>query len=1274
MDDVAAEGKRQVITTGLDCLPRRLSLGVAFALAVILALAGYSLWQSRDNLQHQAASQAENLARLLDRSVYTAIHETDLALQVSADEFRRQPPIDSAGYTARLEQLRQRLPHILSLRATDANGLIRYGEGINPAQPVNISDRERYLVARDTPELTITTPIIARMSRQWVLPITRRLETRSGEFAGVVYANIQVAHFSQLFASLQAGHHGAVVLFDGRTQIQLRHPEPKGPGSALGLNIGSPQFKALWRQGARVGTYQARSTTDGIWRTYSFRQVGDYPLYIMVGLAEEDYLAPWWNQVAITAVFLAVLGLLVAMLARSLRQSLQNRNAAYLQLSESRARLQQSEQRYRSVVDNLKEVIFQTDAQGRWTFLNPSWQEMSAFPVADSLGRPFLDFIHPEDRQHNLDLFESLIQRRQEACRYQVRYLHKTHGYRWIEVYARLTLDEAGTLIGTSGTLNDISESRQYQQRLERLLAEQKAVLENDLVGIVRVKNRAVLWANPAFETMLGYGRGELVGKSSRQNYPTREAYEALGAAAYPVLAAGGIYRDQVEHVRKNGEHIWIDLSGAMLDRDSGESLWAFIDITERKEAESRLQLAASVFTHAREGIMITAADGNIIDVNEAFSRITGYDHDEVLGRNPRFLKSGHHDSDFYRDMWQSLQAQGYWYGEVWNRNKSGDIFAAMQAVSAVRDGAGNTLQYVSLFSDITPIKEHERQLEYIAHYDALTHLPNRVLLADRLHQGMATALRHGKPLAVAYLDLDGFKAINDLHGHETGDQLLVAVANRMHQALREEDTFGRLGGDEFVAVLLDLNTIESSSVSLDRLLAAAAQPVHIGGLLLQVSASIGVTFYPQGEDIDADQLLRQADQAMYQAKLAGKNRYHIFDADQDRNVRGHHESLERIQRALAQREFTLHYQPKVNLRSGRIVGAEALIRWQHPERGLLPPAAFLPVIEDHALAVDLGEWVIDTALAQMEIWQVAGFNLPVSVNVSARQLQQADFVDRLSGLLAAHPGISPGSLELEVLETSALEDIAQVSRVMQACQDIGVSFALDDFGTGYSSLTYLKRLPAAQLKIDQSFVHDMLEDPEDLAILEGVLGLAAAFRRQVIAEGVETVEHGTLLLQLGCDLAQGYGIARPMPAAALLDWSTGWRTDPTWADQPAISRDDLPLLYAGVEHRAWIKGVDAYLLGEIPSPPELNHEQCRFGIWLRSEARSRHNEQQVFQEIDLLHQHTHALAEQLIQLHAEGQAQTALERLGELHTLRDALLTKLKNLIQGNPGDHLSH
>ncbi len=688
-----------------------------------------------------------------------------------------------------------------------------------------------------------------------------------------------------------------------------------------------------------------------------------------------------------------------------------------------------------------------------------------------------------------------------------------------------------------------------------------------------------------------------------------------------------------------------------------------FLDITERKQVEEKLHLAASVFTHSWEGIMITAADCTILDVNDAFSRITSYSRDDVLGQNPRILSSGHQENEFYAEMWRRLVEEGQWHGEVWNRRKNGEVYAVMQTVSVVRDGQGNIRQYVALFSDITSIKEHENQLEHIAHFDALTGLPNRVLLADRIYQGMAQAQRSVRSLAVAYLDLDGFKAINDNHGHEAGDQLLITASARIKQTLREGDTFARIGGDEFVAVLLDLADVTACTPTLTRLLTTAAQPVHVGDLVLQVSASLGVTFYPQAEDIDADQLLRQADQAMYQAKLAGKNRYHVFDAEQDSSIRSHHESLERIRRALLDREFVLYYQPKVNMRTGTVIGAEALIRWQHPENGLLPPSAFLPVIEDHPLAVELGEWVVDSALAQMELWQTVGLDIPVSVNVGAHQLQQVDFVERLGVLLAAHPNVRPDSLELEVLETSTLE-LVGASLVIEACREIGVLFALDDFGTGYSSLTYLKRLPVAQIKIDQSFVRDMLDDPDDLAILEGVIGLAAAFRRQVVAEGVETVEHGKMLLQLGCELAQGYGIARPMPPAGLPSWSAAWHPDPAWINCRPVSRDDLPLLFASAEHRAWIVAVESYLKGEREAPPPLDHHQCRFGRWLDADGLIRHGAQPAFPAIWPLHSQVHALAAELCEYHARGGDQAALARLGELHGLWDALLGQLKKLV----------
>jgi diguanylate cyclase (GGDEF)-like protein/PAS domain S-box-containing protein len=827
---------------------------------------------------------------------------------------------------------------------------------------------------------------------------------------------------------------------------------------------------------------------------------------------------------------------------------------------------------------------------------------------------------------------------------------------------------------GAGGTairiaLTDITERKRVGARLSESETKYRQLVENTHDIIYSLTPEGVFtYVSPAWTILLGHPVTDVEGHLFTEFVHPDDI--PVGFAFLQRVLETGQRQDGVEYRAQhiNGEWRWHTSNAAPVKNTDGlvtgyEGIAR--DITKRKQADEALQLAASVFSTAREGIMITDTDGTILDVNDAFTRITGFGRDEVIGKNPRILSSGRHDREHYAAMWRDLKEKGHWQGEIWNRRKNGEVYAEMQTITTVPDPEGNARQYVSLFSDITSLKEQQNQLEHIAHYDALTRLPNRVLLADRLHQAMAQARRRDTLLAVAFLDLDGFKAINDDHGHKAGDALLIALSARMKDSLREGDTLARIGGDEFVAVLVDLAAVEDSVPMLGRLLAAVAEPVHIGELTVQVSASLGVTFYPQTEDIEADQLQRQADQAMYQAKLAGKNRYHVFDAVQDRSVRGHHESIEHISRALVEREFTLYYQPKVNLRSGAVIGAEALIRWQHPQKGLLAPAAFLPVIEDHPLAIEIGEWVIESALSQMETWRAAGLELPVSVNVGAHQLQQPDFVQRLHALLLAHPAFRPGDLEIEVLETSALEDIARVSMVIGACRELGVAFALDDFGTGYSSLTYLKRLAVTVLKIDQSFVHDMLEDPDDLAILEGVLGLASAFRRVAIAEGVETMEHGKMLLQLGCDLAQGYGIARPMPADQMPAWAAAWITPPAWANCQQISHDNRPLLHAAVEHRAWIVAEEHYLKGERAALPPLDPHNCRFGLLLEAERRAGRGDQPGFSAIDTLHQQIHALADELCQLRTEGRAAESVARLGELYGLCNALIGQMKALEQ---------
>jgi diguanylate cyclase (GGDEF)-like protein/PAS domain S-box-containing protein len=758
--------------------------------------------------------------------------------------------------------------------------------------------------------------------------------------------------------------------------------------------------------------------------------------------------------------------------------------------------------------------------------------------------------VHPDDWDRVYRQFTREVLYTEHPVLLEYRIIRPSDGAeRWIHAYVEVDLDRQHQPQRLHGSLQDVTDQKRIQDQISEAKNKLQATLDALPDLLFEVGRDGTIHQYHSHRGDLLAAPPELfLGKRFEEVLPPEAAHtcrQAIEEAFGKGFSSGHRYALQLPQ----GER-WFELSVApLVSSQHADQRFIFIarDITERQNAEKQLELAGLVFKHAREGIMVTDARGLLVDVNAAFTRITGYARGEVLGKNPNLLSSGRQGPDFYRAMWAKLLQAGHWSGEVWNRRKDGAEYAELLTISTVRNALGEVIQYVAMFSDITALKQYQVELEQIAHFDVLTGLPNRLLLADRLQQAMAQAARSGHKVMVAFLDLDGFKQVNDQHGHDVGDLLLVALGRRLSEHLREGDTLARLGGDEFVVILIDAGDHSSMLHLVARLIAATAEPFLLDALTLHTSASVGVTSYPQSLELDAEQLLRQADQAMYQAKLAGKNRFHVFDTQRDNDIRGHFESLERMRQALGEQEFVLHYQPKINMRSGQVTGVEALIRWQHPERGLLAPATFLPAIEEHQLSIDLGEWVMETALQQHEQWQALGLHLPVSVNVGALQLQQSDFVQRLQATLQRHPQVQASSLQIEILETSALQDMQQVTATIHACKQIGIDFALDDFGTGYSSLTYLRQLPVTVLKIDQSFVRDMLENVQDQAILRGVLGLAAAFGREVIAEGVETEAHGSLLLQLGCDAAQGYGIARPMDASLIPSWLHNWRPNPLW-------------------------------------------------------------------------------------------------------------------------------
>lgn len=624
-------------------------------------------------------------------------------------------------------------------------------------------------------------------------------------------------------------------------------------------------------------------------------------------------------------------------------------------------------------------------------------------------------------------------------------------------------------------------------------------------------------------------------------------------------IATGANFATEFRIAATDNTLHWMRLAGQLEHDRNGAPVrirGLIENISERKLAEQALRLTACVFTHIQEGALITDRNGAILDINPAFTRLTGYTHDEVLGKNSSLLRSEIQATGFYKKLWETLLDQGKWSGEIQGCKKDGSGFLEWLSISAVRNAADRITHFVGIFSDISPLKQHTSKLEQLAYYDPLTSIPNRLLLADRMHQAVAQTRRQNCLLAVGYLDLDSFKPVNDKFGHEMGDRLLIEISHRIGKTIREIDTVARLGGDEFAFLLLGLENMEQCSVTLQRILDSIARPITLGENSVEVSASIGVSLFPL-DDADPDTLLRHADQAMYQAKQLGKNRFQIYDSALELNIRTHGEVLNRVKYALENDELIIHYQPKISLRSGEIAGVEALIRWQHPDCGMVLPTDFLPLLHGNILAQTIDRWVMEQAMRQMLLWSQQGLELEVSINLGVHTLQCEDFINFLSSLLQRYPTVRPELYQLEILETTGLplEDVDFISRTMRDCMKLGVHFALDDFGTGYSSLTFLKHLPAQSIKIDQSFIHDMLEDNENLAIVQSITELARAFRKQTVAEGVETEAQGRQLLRMGCDQVQGFGISEPIAPEKLPDWIKNWRAPDEWKRTDAVSK-----------------------------------------------------------------------------------------------------------------------
>lgn len=552
--------------------------------------------------------------------------------------------------------------------------------------------------------------------------------------------------------------------------------------------------------------------------------------------------------------------------------------------------------------------------------------------------------------------------------------------------------------------------------------------------------------------------------------------------------------------------------------------------MTDLETAAGEINLAESVFNENFQSIMITNQDGAIIRVNPAFTRITGYTSTEVIGQNPKILKSNRHDKQFYDEYWAALVNEGSWQGEIWNRRKNGEIFPTWQTVSAVHNRNGEVVQYISIFSDISEKKVTEERIYHLAHYDIVTGLRNRVAFHDQLANAIVHAGRQQQQFALLYLDLDNFKLINDASGHPFGDMLLKHVAMRIKAVIREEDLIARLGGDEFVILLTDIKTSQDAALVAEKVLDEMARPVILENNEIVVTGSMGISTYPV-DGMDADTLLKHADVAMFRAKDKGRNSFQFFTAEMNAQAEERLLLESDMRKGLQNDEFLLHYQPKVNVESGEITGCEALVRWQHPKRGMIPPNVFIPVAEETGLIRQLGEWVMRTACAQQKSWQLSNLaDIAVAVNISGRQFISQRLIAEVQRIIE-ETDIDAKYLELELTESIIMENVEENIEILEQLHDMGVKLSIDDFGTGYSSMAYLKRFPIDKLKIDQSFVRDIATDPDDAAIVNATTALGHNLHMEVIAEGVETKQQLQFLKDSGCDEIQGYFFSRPLPA-----------------------------------------------------------------------------------------------------------------------------------------------
>lgn len=816
---------------------------------------------------------------------------------------------------------------------------------------------------------------------------------------------------------------------------------------------------------------------------------------------------------------------------------------------EASRKIASREEDLKITLSSIGDAVISTDVKGMVTRMNPVAEQLTGWTLDEAKGLPLTDIFTIENASTGETVknpVEEVLQHGKIVglANHTVLVSRDGNLYQIADSAAPIRNRE-NVIRGVVLVFHDVTNAYETQQKVHDQVIRLRDIFSASMDAIIAAdENGTIVEWNAQAEIIFGWKRDEILGDYLHETiiplaYRNRhlEGIERLKKTGQATMLG---QRIEITALKKNGEEFPIELSISQLDRNEGLLFSAFVrDLTEIKAARQELKLAATTF-ESHSGIMITDGEKNILRVNSALEKMSGYNADELIGKNPRMLRSDLQDNAFYKKMWLKIKTTGGWQGELWNSKKDGSLYAEDLTITAVKDKIGNVTHYVGTSNDITERKRAEEKIEQLAYYDELTNLANRRLLLNRLHYEILVATRHQTFGSLLYLDLDRFKNLNDALGHPVGDELLRQVATRLKELVRGGDTVSRLGGDEFVIMLPVMNedveraTIEASAVA-EKARMRLGEVFDLEGYQYHLNTSIGIVIFPE-EDDTPDNILKHADSALYLAKAEGRNtsRFYEVTLQEDADARL---ALEKdIRSAMRNNELLLNYQPQVDI-NGNIVGIEALLRWHHPQHGIIPPDKFIPLAEETGLILDIGNWVLKTAVEHVAQWNRLGVcpdHKALAVNVSPRQFNQADFVQQVKHIIE-DAGVAPGCIELEITENLLMGSVGAVIEKLSELREYGVRIAIDDFGTGYSSLSYLKTLPLDKLKIDQSFVRDLAVDSNDAAIVDTIIAMSSRLNLQVIAEGVETREQLDFLKAKGCEVFQGYYFSKPVSAEQIL-------------------------------------------------------------------------------------------------------------------------------------------